>query len=211
MTPFSLTPLQKSQGKSGVCEDYERYISRSSLSELHVGWQYESGSDFAGFLRRTKNASSTYGSSDRTLDTIGKLWSPVVTSLLSSLPVGESVSVLPLPSRSDLNRHSATMITAALSSAGLAVQLSKTPQRTIKHVEMKYIHDWKARCSVATSYRADVHQARRSTLILVDDVVASGSSLRAVAATLDSEARIIGVALTADVPGYQHRRNRGSL
>jgi predicted amidophosphoribosyltransferase len=134
-----------------------------------------------------------------------EIWKPVLPRIERWADShNDRASLAPVPSSSGLSERFAHFIWFWLASRGVHVRVELPLRRQATDRQIKDIDDWPERLRAASRMFTLRHAASTSTVLLIDDVAASGSSMRACACLLrrSGASVVAGAVASADLTAY---------
>jgi len=182
------------------------WVRGELLDTLTVGWRYQTRRELARQVHQLK-ASAKLGISEPCYSFCQLSWPLLadhIETWLRSFAITDCV-VIPIPGRSGLSEIFASVVCQQLRQTHSSIDLYRGALRRVGIMEVKSIWKWEDRREAAPSMFQLSRASIPSSVLLVDDVVASGGSLRACAELLRRVgARNVGaLTLCGDVDGFE--------
>lgn len=195
------------QDQDSSARAYFDYVSRPGLERPEVGWIYRSGGGLARLLRHAKTGEACIDSSRFMADLV-LLCTPLSWKLSFRLRASTRILITPCASSSPVATLIATIVQSQLITLGVSADFVPSPPKSPADVQAKSILDWNQREGLLQRASCSVEPTRAdATLVIIDDVLASGSTIRARARDFKVSS-VIPVALTADLPGFRSRNSK---
>jgi hypothetical protein len=185
-----------------------RFIHQELLNPLFIARRYESRQGLAAIFRRFKTVPPCDPLPTRSIEVCEQIWEPVLPRIERwARPLNGGISVSPVPSASGLSERFAYIISSWLARRGVPVSAQNLLGRAPTGRQIKEIGSWSDRIRAAEGIFALRRRPLTRAVLLIDDVTASGSSLRACVQLLRSSGvpEIAGAVASADLTTYVAR------
>lgn len=196
------------ESESADAQEYLHYVAGGLPIDVHVGWVYQSGGGLGRLIRQTKQSPhSTIP--DRTVDKLAELTAPLAARIAKSVDKRPGpIHILSCASGSSLNRILIRLMAGQLERLCCQVASTSELRKQPLATPLKSILDWdQRRLAAAPTCPNSLPAGMNGTTVIVDDVLASGTTITNLANSLSCDKVIVGV-LSADLPGYVQRRGK---
>lgn len=189
---------------SSLTEAHASYIRGNEIDDIYVAWLYESLKPFAWSIRRLKALVPALHSSSTAIKIADLVWAPILDDIIRWVrSIHRPTAVIPVPSTTGLSELLAQRLAFLLTVQASLICGYQTPiERRWRDIQIKYLTNWDSRRRFSlNAFRLRSGLQGLGAAIIVDDVIASGSSLRACASLLraDGIRHIAAVAASADL------------
>lgn len=184
---------------------HSKYIQQDVIDKIFIARRYESLKGLAVVFRRLKRIPPLDPLPGQSLDLCSRIWDPALPDIVRWInTVRGPVVVCPVPSGSGLSERFAEFLTKRLVGMGLPVFSQLVLGRAVPGLAIKAIYDWRDRLAATERMFVLHHRPIAASALLVDDVTASGSCLRACARLLrEAGSRKVAAAVaSADLTTY---------
>lgn len=204
-TLLKTEPIRLFQKNSQLGKKYLKAVQGSNIDTLFIGWVCERDSFFAYMYKRMKKEARDYGATKLAADIAQEgfpIMLPEINKWISKniLPV----LIVPVPSTHGVSERFAIELYKMLDKNSKKISSVKEIfARSEKILEIKKINSWDERsCAVENLFSLmNKEKLDQNRMLLVDDIITSGSSLRKLAKLLKSRGikNIVAVSLATNL------------
>jgi predicted amidophosphoribosyltransferase len=190
---------------SSVATVHSTYIRGNEIDAIYVAWLYQSLKPFAWSIRQLKALAPALHSSSAAAKLADLIWTPILDDILRwAWTMQRPTAVIPVPSTTGLSELLGQRLAFLLAIKDTPMcKYQALLERRWRDVQVKQLANWRSRERFSfDAFRLHAGGLRGfDSAIIVDDVIASGSSLRACASTLRAEGmhHIVAAAACADL------------
>ena len=204
-THLKTEPIGRFQQNSQLGKKYLKAVQGRDIHSLFIGWICERDSFFAYMYKRMKKETRDYGTTKLAAD-IAQAGFPVMLPKInkwiqrSALPM----LIVPVPSRHGVSERFAIELHKMLDKDSKKTSRVKVIfKRSDKVLEIKRINNWDKRSRAVKDLFSLVKKEKldQNSVLLIDDIITSGSSLRELARLLKSRGTkdIAAISLTTNL------------
>jgi len=170
---------------------HRKLVCGDAIDKLFIPWRYISGESLARELSLAKSEKNRCLTATFAENMGLQAWQLVLNPIKRwASQFGREIIIVPVPSRSGFPKLLSEVLAGMLQDD--LVLVKRSPQNVLKrvdpHFQIKKIIKWSDRQEVSSSLVSSIHEVgSKKAALLVDDVVASGNTLRACAEHLRTQ------------------------
>ena len=183
-------PIRIFQQNSYLAKKYLKVIQGRDISPLLIGWICERDSFFAYMYKRMKKEAREHRTTELAAD-IAQAGFPIMLPEINKwiLKSTQPILIVPVPSRHRISERFAVELHKMLDKNSRKVsEVKEIFERSDKVLEVKKIRSWGERSRAVKNLFSFVKKEKldQKSVLLIDDIITSGSSLRKLAKLLKS-------------------------